>query len=360
MKKLSIFLTALIAVAALVLPLPRQANAVTDDYFVEGGRVVYDFSSPSQGDDWAFFTEFDKLPWIQGGKIFAWTLAEQKMILKDRIFTDVDVRVDISTLNKNGKFGSGIYVCANGVNSAMDGLISGWAVCLEHGASQLKYDVKLHRFENNSWKGAEAEAKGINYTGDTINLRVVVKSGNLHAFINGATTPVLSHHIGSSSGKVGIRCFYSPNTFDNFTVIAPGISTDKTELNALTQKAEELKNQPLAKESLEQITAALGLSQRATTQTEVDEAVKALKNATDNAVIKASIEQLTALISEVELLDNEGGMVYTVNSWNSLMAVKNICLSLDENSSEWDISYWYSRLNVRKNGLIPYLTEVTE
>ncbi len=356
-QKLCVLMALVLLLSLAVLPRTEPAQAVeADPYLVEGGRAVYDFSSPDQQENWQFFTEFDKTPWIQDGKLFAWTLAEQKMILLRNRFTDVDVSVDISTINEGGKFDAGIYVGAFGVSGQIDG-INAWQVNIEHSAGNSSYYLKLHRFEN-AWKGVKLEVSGIPYTGDTIHLRVVVKEGVLYAFLNHQKEPTLTYNIGVTTGHVGLRCFYSPNVFDNFTVIGEGIPVEEGRMDSLTAQAQALLEENLAEESLQALREAVSLAESATTQTEVDGAVKALEAAVERAVPARSFAELTALIAETQTLANPDGMVYTENSWNSLMAVKDICKGLHEASSEWDISYWYGRLKTRMDDLIPYIREV--
>ncbi len=345
------------ALAVVLVPMlaqqPAKANA---EYVVEGGRMTIDFEKESDEKLFYLYSEFDKEPWLMDGKLYAWTLAEQKMILANHIYYNVDVSVDIHTINKNGKFDAGIYFYANDYRSNIDG-IDAWCVNVEKGAGQKSFYVKLHRFKQ-GYTGAFAEVKGVPFTTDVINLRVVVNAGYVYAFINGAKNPILSYKVGQGAGNVGLRSFYSPNYFDNFTVTGTPHPVDKTEMQNLAEKATAELNNTLPQACIEELNSAIKLSQDAQTQTQVDEAVKALKTALENSVDKVTYQQLTELIATANELQNPDGNVYTENSWNSLNAVKDICANLTEQSSEYQISFWYEKLECRIAGLVKYSMEV--
>ena len=357
MKKIATLLVLsamLLTVGGASALLPTAAEA---DYLVEGGRFEVDFE---KWDDYGYFdlyTEFGEKPWQMDGAMYAWTLAEQKIILRGKVFEDVEVSVDISTINEGGKFDSGVYIMASNIGNAMDAL-TGWNVNVEHGAGQSTMDLKLHRFENGKWKGIAVEILGIPYPGDTINLRVVVKSGMLYAFLNGEKTPTLTYEVGAGSGLVGLRNFYSPNYFDNFAVTGAANKVRTTELNEVKARATALLTEPLAATCLIELQEAITLADNAVSQREVDEALKVLNNAIERAVNTHTYSELMALIESACELENPNGEKYTGNSWNSFLVVKEICESLDEGSSEYDISYWYDRLQARIEGLIAYATEV--
>ena len=361
MKKSLILLTAITALSFALTPcLPLQsASAVTDDYSVAGGRCVVEFEDSKDEALFDLYTELDKAPWLMEGNLVAWTLAEQNIIFKDKTYTDVEVSVDISTVNENGKFDSGIYVAAKDAIDRMDG-ITAWEVNIEHGAGNPTFDLKLHRFENRIWKGAVVEIFALPYAGDTMNLRVVVKGGTLYAFLNGSKAPAITYNIGNEGGMVGMRNFYSPNTFDNFSVTGEGNAVDVSLLEHYAKLAREEIKKPLVEECLNELNTALALGREAKTQEETDQAAQALKTALERAVEKHTQEELSMLVERADSLENPQGKVYTVNSWNSLLAVKEICAALTSESGEYDISYWYGRLDARINGLVSYMSEVKE
>ncbi len=345
--------------AAMLITVPLAADSVfadnAYDNFVDGGRITVDFEN---GSDIALFnryTEFGDLPYIMDGRLYGWTLAEQKIILKGKIFEDVRVDVDISAIGKNGKFDSGVYIGASNVNSAKDG-ITAWNVNIEHGVNASTFWLKLHRFENNRWIQSEmVEIGGLVYTADTVHLRVVVKDGTLHAFLNDGDAPVVSQYIGNEArGMVGLRNYYSPNYFDNFTVTGDALDADFADMNALLAVAETRVEDNIVPECKTELNAAIALAKAAATQAQADNAVSALASALDRAENLHTFSELTALIRQADGITNVDGEVYTVNSYNAFVAVKNVCASLTDEDSEYDISYWYARLDDRMENLIAY------
>lgn len=355
MKKLiTTIFSVIFALAIAIVPnLSRSVTGVYADYFVEGGRFTVDFEEKTDEEYFQLFTEFDKKPWVMDGKMFTWSLAEQKMILKKYLYSDVDVSVTISTINKSGKIDAGIYVQASEANYRLDA-ITAWCVNVEHGASQKTFNLKLHRFEQATWKGAKVEIMGIPYYSDTVRLRVVVKSGMLYAFLNESKTPTFNYFIGEAEGQVGLRSFYAPNMFDDFSVTGSAHEPDKTLINELIAKAEEKLLNADAITEANELNFAMQNAKIATTQSQIDKAVKALQIALERAIAKRSLTELNSLIAEAEKITNENGGVYTANSWNSFVAVKEICKKQNEESSEYDISYWYARLQAKISGLIAY------
>ncbi len=352
-KSLLFMLVLLIAITPCVSQQVAAEAYHSTDYAVEGGRMEIDFENENDYQKFDLYTEFDRKPWQMDGAMYAWSLAEQKMILRDKTYEDVDVSVDISTINADGKFDSGIYVY---VSAASGTSITGWNVNVEHSASQATMDLKLHRFEG-SWKGIAVEVLGLPYEGDTVHLRVVVKDGVLYAFYNHRTEPTLTYEIGSGSGAVGLRNFYSPNYFDNFTVTGAGNAVQTAELDAALALAQEEVKKPLAQQSLTELQQAITLAENAVTQAQTDNALLALNKALERSVSLSTFEQLQALLAQVEEIKNPNNAVYTENSWNSFTAVKNICLKLTNEDTEYDISYWYERLERRASELIAFVAE---
>lgn len=332
-----------------------EMPAAPSDYEVEGGRLEVTFDTPRDEALFDLYTEFDKLPFIMDGQMYAWVFAEQKMILKDSEYTDVDVSVDISTINEAGKFDSGIYVQASNARGLING-IRAWEVNVEHIADTGTFSLKLHRFENGVYSGAFAEVSGLYYEGDTINLRVVVKDGMLYAFLNGADEPTLSYEIGEEAGAVGLRNYYSPNMFDNFFVIGGDTALADEELAALVTEAESAETADLTAQSRAALEEALAEAQAALGQTvsqyEIDRAAESLRAALDGRLQVRTFADLTALLAEAAAYTD--GARYTSNSWTSFAAVRAICAGLEESASEEEISYWYFRLRLRIDGLVAY------
>ena len=355
MKKLifSVFSVIFIVMVAVTFNVPQPIADVNADYTVDGGRLTIDFEHPSQTNHFSLYTEFDKLPFIMDGKLYAWTLAEQKIILRAYTYTDVEVNVDLTTINECGKIDAGIYVQASNANSQLDG-ITAWCVNVEHGATSKTFNFKLHRFENGKWLGAFIELMGIPYYSDNVHLRVVVKSGMLYAFLNSSKTPAFEYYIGESEGQVGLRSFYAPNIYDNFSVVGNAHKVNRTNLDNLVSIALEKLNNSKDICFATELATAVENAKNALTQVQVDSAEKALMDILEKAISKRTLSELYSLIEQSASILNPNGSVYTANSYSSFVAVRNICIGLNENSSEYDISYWYDRLLAKINGLIAY------
>ncbi len=356
-KKILGLFIALVLGACVLIPhaLPKNVQAVDSNYEIDGGRAVINFNNSNDLNKFDLYTEFGKDPWIMDGKATCWTLAEQKLILRGQLFSDVDVSVDIGTLNDHGKFNAGIYVHASSPNDQKDG-ITAWNVNLERAADRETYYLKLHRFDNGHWNGAIVEIPGLVLPMNEVNMRVVVKSGVLYAFINHEKTPRITYSIGAGEGYIGFRCYYSPNTFDNFSIISPTFPVDILALSNLVERANALDLQSLTQESQSKVSAMLSkaqeLMQNAVNQYRVDECVAEFEEALANALEKYSYAELVSVIARAKALENNGQ--YTQNSWSSLQTVLQYCEALSQDSSEEEISYWTYRLEKRIDRLVSY------
>lgn len=334
----------------------HSANALTNDYSIDGGRLQINFDNVSDENYFDFYTEYDRNMFVMDGHLYSWPFAEQKAILRNYSYTDVDVSVDLSTINEGGKIEAGIYVQASNVSSNIDG-INAWCVCVERNANAKTFNFKLHRFENNKWLGAKSEILGIPYSSDNIHLRIVVKEGRLYAFLNNELRPRIEYYIGQSEGQIGLRSLYSPTLFDNMTIVSNIHTPDKIELSQLINKAiEEINSKNLVDE--EAIEEVIQEAQNAQTQKEIDLAIKSINKELENAVEVHTFQELQELLTLIETYSNDGGLVYTENSWSSFEKVRNICLKLTIESTEYDISYWFGRLEAKIVGLIAYKEDV--
>ncbi|MBO4572944.1 MAG: hypothetical protein J5762_04180 [Clostridia bacterium] len=351
MKKTIRSLTFILIFAFTVFAGVKTVNAQTQ-YEVDGWRKTVTFDTEDDTNQFALFTEFDKSPFYMDGRLYFWTLAEQKAIFTQRKYNDLDVSADFGTINDHGKFDVGFYVHANKIGSAMDN-IDAWNVNLERGADDKTYNLRLHRFYNKSWVGYVTEAAGIKLPMNEVHLRVVVKSGTLYAFVNYESRPRLTYYIGESEGYVGFRCFYSPNWVDNFSIVGEGNAMSE-ELYATVNELKDFDTAGLTAKSAEAIEAAKEALNDAEGQYRTEEAVAAAEKAINKAVIKRTADELGALIQTAESTVNVG---YTVNSWNSLQAVLSISKTVDT-SDEEAVSYWANRLERKLALLVRYKKEV--
>lgn len=362
MKKTAVLLAAISLVGASAFFADRQWAQAAEDYQVSGGKITVDFEETSDLSGFDLLTEHDReeAPRIVDGRLVCWSLAEQKIIYTERKYTDVDISVDIGTINDHGKFDAGIYVGIGDFYSERMDMITAWTINLERGANDSTYFLKLHRF-NGTWLGAKLELQGLALPMNLVNLRVVVKDGVIHAFVNQSEQPYFSYEIGEVSGYVGFRSFYSPNTFDNVTIIGDANNYDYSELNALIAQAENIDVNTITAESGNVLTRALNEAKAAKnggySQYELDEIATSLSVALKGVTRKQDYSSLTALLAQAKALTNEGGSVYTQNSWQALRKVIAKCESLTAQTAEQELSYWANRLQYRMDSLIAYAKE---
>lgn len=359
-KILMILIVAAILAAATVPLFTSSATSYAEeDYRVSGGRLTYDFDDGDMS-DFRLYTEFGSMPYPMDGSLYFWVLAEQKALLKHRLYSDVEVNVDIMTINKSGKFDSGIYVQAKNPRSGMDE-IEAWCVNLERDADSETYKLKLHRFYN-AWLGDKVVVSDLKLPMNKVHLRVVVKGGWLYAFVDNRTEPTIKYEIGTEAGMVGLRNYYSPNYFDNLTVIGEGNEYDYSVLNKGIERARAIDIAELTESSgnvlQSALNAATAIIDADATQYEIDEVAVALNKALEGVEYKRAFAELGAAITEAVSIKNDNGKVYTRNSWSSLQEVIEICRGLTAEDDEDLVSYWTNRLEYRISALVPYLTEV--
>lgn len=343
---ITMVLLLVVGVSSLVSNVPTAS--AQESYEVVGWRTTIEFN-PGDEERLSLYTEFDRSPWLMDGKLYFWTLAEQKAIFKERKYDDVDVSVDISTINPSGKFDSGIYVHANNVGGRLD-QVDGWVVNLEKGAGQSSYYLKLHRFENGRYRGCFVEVSGLRLPLNNVNLRVVVKSGVLFAFVDHQATPVFNYTIGSQSGYVGLRNFYSPNYFDNLSIVGTGNKKDVSS-DVVIEDAKKIDSGKLTAESEKTLNNAIDAAEKADNQYSLEKAIAALEKAMKDALVKRTAEDLATAIEQAEKITD--GSVYTENSWNSLQSVLAICRNVNT-ADEEAVSYWTYRLELKILLLVEY------
>ncbi len=349
-KRLIIAAMALLLVASgcsLLSLKPTSVSAVTS-YEVAGWRTDISFDA---GDEkyFNFYTEFGRSPWLQEGKLYVWNLAEQKAIYNVRKYDDVDVSVDISAISTLGRLDSGIYLHANNVNGNLNGATA-WTVNLERNPDNNTGFLKIHRFNGGKYEGCPAMVSGLKLPMDTINLRVVVKSGMMYAFLNRETVPTLTYEIGQEEGYVGLRNYYAPNCFDNLSIVGEGNEKDSSSSTVINE-TEKFDTDKLTAGSEQAINDALQAAKNAENQYRLEEAIAALKKALNNAVLKRDAEELALAIDKAESITD--GSVYTQNGWKSLCAVLEIGKTVDLTDEE-AVSYWTNQLERKLALLVKY------
>ena len=321
-----------------------------------GGTICFDFNNESQKNQFSFYSEHGKKPWLQDGHLVAWTMCEQKISLNDYIFDDFIAEVNVGTLNYNGKFDAGLYVHASNFSNRIDG-VNAYCVNIE-GGGKSTYIVKLHQFYNNSWLGEKARSAIIPFVDvNNVNLKVIVEDGYLSVYTDNYQTAHFKYYIGSGKGNIGFRSFYSPNTFDDLKITAECFEKDITKLDALLTECRNIKENdytPLTFAKFYEFLSTLNdLVYDDLNQIEIDNYYKKLQSEKNKLLKRHTKEELQNLVREKEKLTNKQEL-YTQNSWNSLqICIENSKIAIEGNDVE-EISYWYEMLLRRFNALIMY------
>lgn len=322
---------------------------IADSYSVTGGREIIEFNETTKS-LFDVHTPYNISPEFNSGNLVFNSLSEHEVILKNRVFSNVEINVVLGTINKGGKFDAGVIFGVN--NFVTVGRFNGYALSLEYSGGESY--MKLHKWENTNWAGVKTEVSGVVLEREN-HLRVVVKDGYVYAFLNYSNTPTITYQVGSVSGNIGFRSFYAPNYFTDFSITGNSITLDKNEFNSLLSQANQIDKSTITANSRILLEEAIQLSEsnkNSGFQSDIDNCVIKLKYALSKIVKIHTYSELTDLIEQARLLTNNG--VYTVNSWNSLQQVIIQCSLLNSGSNSEDISYWYEALKEKQEFLIKY------
>ncbi len=356
-KKISLLTLVVALIVSLFFAERTTLTKAETDYEVDGGRYTIDFSNHYYAYEFSLYTEFDVQPWWMDNKLYFWSLAEQKAIFSNHTYSDVDISVDICTINKGGKFDSGLYVQGSSFSYHGSGATA-WNVNVERDVNSTVGYLKLHRFNNYAWEGIKVE-KSVRLPNDKVTLRVVVKSGMLYAFLDGDKKPVFNYFIGEQSGRVGFRSYYTPCYFDNLQIISPNTKIDYSFINSFLSEAEKIDRQTLTADSVKLLEQTVLSAQEAVSekvnQYRIDELTVKIKKTLSQLTFKRELDELNYLLEKAKSFKNPNMSVYTSNSWNSLQAVIGVCETLTIEDGENEISYWINRLENRIDALTAYI-----
>lgn len=331
----------------------NNGNIVSaDDYTVSGGKLTYNFDTSTELQNFSLYGEFSTVPYWKDGKVYCRSLEEQKMILNNYTFSEVEITADVITLSNSGKFDGGFYIQASNAGNGMD-KINAYSINIEHGVGASTYIVKLHQF-NQAWSGIKVEKAGITLQGNVVKLKAVVKAGTLYVFADDMDNPLFSYAIGTTAGQIGFRSFYSPHAFDNLTIVSPSITLNKAELESLkTQASNMVASNKYTQNSVTALNSAISLANSANTSEAIENAILALNKALKKALEKKSFAELTTLINQANLITDSSK--YTTDSYASFKAVLTYAKALTSSSAEHDIAHWYNELDLSIKGLAELL-----
>ena len=159
------------------------------------------------------------------------------------------------------------------------------------------------------------------------------------------------------TGYVGLRSFYSPNWFDNLSIIGEPLAHDTSELDRLREVAGRIDVSALTQVTADELTDALREAHEAKdegTQYEIDAATERLRAAIKGVTVRRTYAEFVAAVTAARAYTNPDGAVYTVNTWQSLQRVLDWCEQYNEQTDEQTISYWTARIEYKIACLMTY------
>lgn len=198
---------------------------------VSGEKVTVDFGKAEDLAQFDLYSSADSIQWgLTNGALDAFDGAELKAIYKaNQLLEETEVSVDVHVDGDGyGTLNGGLYLLASGADNAQD-KISAYNVQLESVRGSNDLYVSVFKFSaDGGYLGAVTSTciTGFfqaNMPKYDINLRVVLKDGNLDVYVNHSGTPYLEDVLTPDLqiGAVGIRSYKSDISFDNFTVVIP-------------------------------------------------------------------------------------------------------------------------------------------
>ena len=320
-KTLSVLSFALIViVSAVCFVLPNSAYAATD-YTVTGYSETFDFNSASDINLFSVTGEHGDVPYIFEGKLvlpntgFMYGAMNSKSYSGD---TEVLAKVVRLPLQQYPNMNAGVTVRADSTGK------NGWCVNMACGGGGA-VTFSIGQVVNN---GLTTKVQADLLVQKDFILRIVIKSDVLYVFVNDGESPILSYSIGSGSGGIGFRGWYSATGFDYFTVINSAITSKPATYNALLAKAKNVDQSKLTDSSKTALNSAISAFENAGNQEAFDEAGKNLETVFNELVYKRTEKEMADAISRAEAIENPNGAVYTANSYNALINVLNYCKTL--------------------------------
>lgn len=323
---------------------------------ISGGTIQFDFANPEDVSHFDLYTSYESNPSFNDGIMYSYLYAEQKVILRDVSLSEYLIEADFGPSVYKGHIDMGFYVkCANPSDSV--DVIQGWQVNIKHDDNNANWDLRLYKFDN-AWLGTFKEVKNMPFWNDEwIHLSVLVKNGFVTSYINSDyDNPMFTYNIGAGAGLVGIRSFKSPAKVRNLQITSPSFEINTTALSSLINECDTLSENDYTPSSWSKMQAVLTQAKvvlaSPINQLAVNDAIKDLKEAKANLLVKKTYEQLQALIVECEQITDAEN--YTQNSYQSFIFCLNRAKQLTQSSSVEDISFNYKMLEYRKNELIRY------
>ena len=355
MKLLGLIIPLSFCVSITAAPLAKiERNSAPQ--LIGGGTVSFDFANPEDISRFDLYTSYESNPTFNDGVMYSYLYAEQKIILRDISLSEYLIEADFGPSVYKGHIDAGFYIKCMNPSHGVD-QIQGWQVNIKHDDNNSNWDLRLYQFDN-AWVGKFAEEANMPFWNDEwIHLSVLVKNGNVSAYINNNyDNPMLNYNIGTGAGLVGIRSFKSPAKVRNIQITSPSFEINTSKLSALINECDSLNENdytPVSWSKFQSIlNKAKGVLSSPINQLVINDVVKELQTAKNELLLKKTYQQLQELISECEQITDSGS--YTQNSWGSFIFCLNRAKQLTESASVEDISFNYMMLEYRKNELVRY------
>ena len=328
----------------------KTTIAISNEYIVAGFEETIDFESESDINKFNIGGELGTQSFINDGRLCIPIWDFQYGAYKAKTYSgDIDVRTHVYTANPTSTFGFGIELRSTAQSTN--------GVCFYVSRPANSNVAKIEIGSINSDRGAtyHKTINGINITGG-FDMRVVLKGTMSHVFINDFDAPVVSYDVAgicASSGYVGFRAWQSAIALEYITIIAP--ENDKpASINDILNNAKAIDKTTLTSSSSALLTNAISKVENASNQETLDVAVAELKAVIKDLVYIRSVSELNALISQASSITNPNGAVYTANSYNSMIAVLELCKNVDTTDVE-HVSYLTGCLESKIANLITYI-----
>lgn len=315
-------------------------------YVVNGGKILYDFASEKQLDDFDLYKVIGSDPlWIEGKIVTVPTTIEQKIIYPTIYYGNIEISVRIAPLIENYTIDGGIYVNASNVNNNLDG-ISAYCINVEKAAYANAFILKIHKFNHGYW-GSVKEVSNINYNGKYVDLRVSIIDGTMYIFVDNDFVTTYDFNDSSTKytgGAVGLRSFYCSQTFDDFSIIHESIKVNTLDLDELYARFDQLDpNDWLESDYIElKNSVESSRTQTYSSQRIIDDAVSKLIKIFDGLNKKYTSQELSALADKCKKYSIDD--FTTENAYYSMQSLINRIENIDK-SDEYKISKIYGYLN---------------
>ena len=352
MKKLIKIITLLLVCATFALGQLSVGVAQTD---LTGGRIDISFSQ-ADANSFVFYSNNENIGMeIREDKLFAPALSITKAVYTKDRYNDFSASVDITAVIKLGRIDSGIIFASNNFSAVPEEFdkFTGWCINVERDLGSDSCVVKLHRFEQR-WVGDLCVSERIRLPKDNARLSVTVKKGIATAYLNGVA--VLSYSVGWTDGSVGLRNYFAPIIFDNFSITASHIPLDKAPLEKRVAEVEKLQRSAWTEESVKRVENALENAKTAlngNSQSVIDCAFEELNKAVEKIVTVWNEQRIANLFENANtLLENRD--LYIANTVASVEFLIEKCeCAIEQNNGE-EIAYWCEKLSRRLQLAVKY------